>query len=75
MNKGTADGMERGHVLTMWRAGQQAIDRTTARPETIQLPDEQHGVLFVFQTFKRVSYALIISVKDPVTRGDRFSQP
>jgi LysM repeat protein len=75
LNKGTADGMERGHVLTMWRAGQRATDRTTARPETIQLPDEQHGVLFVFQTFQRVSYALIISVKDPVTRGDRFTQP
>lgn len=75
LNKGEVDGLERGHVLALWRAGKQIRDRTTERNETVQLPDEQHGVLFVFQTFKRVSYALIISVKDPVSVGDRFSQP
>ncbi|MBB5206239.1 nucleoid-associated protein YgaU [Inhella inkyongensis] len=75
LNKGQQDGLERGHVLALWRAGKPVTDRTSGRPEAIQLPDEQHGVLFVFQTFKRVSYALIISVKDPVSPGDRFSQP
>lgn len=75
LNKGEVDGLERGHVLALWRAGKQVRDRTLDRNETVQLPDEQHGVLFVFQTFKRVSYALIISVKDPVGVGDRFTQP
>lgn len=75
LNRGEADGLERGHVLALWRAGQQVKDRTSEKGEAVQLPDEQHGVLFVFQTFKRVSYALIISVKDPVRAGDRFSQP
>ena len=75
LNRGEVDGLERGHVLALWRAGKLARDRTTEKNETVQLPDEQHGVLFVFQTFKRVSYALIISVKDPVSAGDRFSQP
>jgi len=75
LNKGEVDGLERGHVLALWRAGKLARDRTSEKAETVQLPDEQHGVLFVFQTFKRVSYALIISVKDPVSVGDRFSQP
>ena len=41
----------------------------------IKLPDERHGVLFVFRVFNRMSYALILSVKDPVTAGDRFTQP
>ncbi len=75
LNKGEADGLERGHVLALWRAGRQVRDRTGEKAELVQLPDEQHGVLFVFQTFKRVSYALIISVKDPVSVGDRFTQP
>ena len=75
LNRGQADGLERGHVLSIWRAGKRVIDRTTERPQEVQLPDEQHGVLFVFQTFNRVSYALIISVKEPVSAGDRFSQP
>lgn len=75
LNRGEADGLERGHVLALWRAGRPVRDSTTERGERVQLPDEQHGVLFVFQTFQRVSYALIISVKDPVSPGDRFSQP
>jgi hypothetical protein len=32
-------------------------------------------VLFVFRVFKRMSYALILSVQDPVKVGDRFTQP
>jgi hypothetical protein len=31
--------------------------------------------LFVFRTFKRMSYALILSTGNPVRRGDRFTQP
>jgi len=75
LNRGSADGVERGHVLTLWRAGRVMKDGTTEKGERVQLPDESHGVLFVFQTFKRVSYALIISVKEPVSAGDRFSEP
>ena len=41
----------------------------------IKLPDERHGVLFVFRVFSRMSYALILSVKEPVSPGDRFTQP
>ena len=75
LNRGMDDGLERGHVLSLWRAGRVIKDRTDERNDSVQLPDEAHGVLFVFQTFKRVSYALIISVKEPVTAGDRFSEP
>jgi len=75
LNRGTRDGIERGHVLAVWRAGSQVIDRTEASRPTIRLPDERHGMLFVFQVFDRVSYALILQVQEPVKRGDRFSQP
>ena len=43
--------------------------------EQIKLPDERHGLLFVFRVFNRMSYALILSAQDPVKRGDRFTQP
>lgn len=75
LNRGSRDGMERGHVLALWQAGRAAVDTTGAKAEVIRLPDERHGVLFVFQVYARVSYALIISVKDPVKPGDRFTQP
>lgn len=75
LNKGSSDGIERGHVLALWRAGARQIDATDAKRTSIKLPDERHGLLFVFRVFDRVSYALIVSVQDPVRAGDRFTQP
>ncbi len=75
LNRGTRDGMERGHVLALWRDGITAIDSTDPSRPTIKLPDERHGTLFVFRVFDRMSYALILTVKEPVKAGDRFTQP
>jgi LysM repeat protein len=75
LNRGQRDGMERGHVLALWRAGSNAVDTTSGGRTPIVLPDERHGLLFVFSVFDRVSYALILSVHEPVRPGDRFTQP
>ena len=75
LNRGSNEGIERGHVLALWRDGATMIDKTDAARPTIKLPDERHGVLFVFRVFKRMSYALILSVQEPVKPGDRFTQP
>jgi LysM domain len=75
LNRGKRDGMERGHVLALWRAGTRTVDSTDAQRTPMRLPDERHGLLFVFRVFDRVSYALIFSVRDPVRAGDRFTQP
>ncbi len=56
------------------RQGGRSTRPRRARPK-IKLPDERHGVLFVFRVFSRMSYALILSVKEPVSPGDRFTQP
>jgi hypothetical protein len=58
------------------RAGVAATDTTTpGQRVAMKLPDERHGVLFVFRVFERVSYALILNVQEPVRAGDRFTQP
>lgn len=76
LNRGSRDGLERGHVLGLWRAGSLARDPTQGGAvQTIRLPDERHGELFVFRTFENLSYALILRVEQPVTSGDRFTQP
>ncbi|MDE2402906.1 MAG: LysM peptidoglycan-binding domain-containing protein [Burkholderiales bacterium] len=75
LNRGTRDGLERGHVLALWRDGNVVRDMTEDKKPFIKLPDERHGLLFVFRTFDRMSYALILTVKDPVKPGDRFTQP
>ena len=75
LNRGQRDGVERGHVLALWRTGVSTTDRTVAERPSMRLPDERNGMLFVFRVFERVSYALILNVTHPVQAGDRFTQP
>jgi hypothetical protein len=75
LNRGAREGMERGHVLALWQAGDRRVDPTDPQRVSMKLPDEEQGLLYVFQVFDRVSYALILSVNAPVRRGDRFTQP
>jgi hypothetical protein len=75
INRGQRDGMERGHILALWRAGVSTTDKVTGDRAALKLPDEKHGALFVFRVFERVSYALILNVQEPVRAGDRFTQP
>ncbi|EHR73087.1 LysM domain-containing protein [Burkholderiales bacterium JOSHI_001] len=75
INRGTKDGVERGHVLALWRAGTNSVDRTSEDRQLLKLPDERVGLLFVFRVFDQVSYALILQSVDPVSPGDRFTQP
>jgi LysM repeat protein len=75
INRGTRDGVERGHILAVLADGERTVDRTFGKPQDIKLPDERHGLLFVFRVFERVSYALVLQVQQPVQAGDRFTQP
>ena len=62
-------------MLALWHDGRREVDPTDGRRTLMKLPDERHGELFVFRVFSRMSYALIMSVKEPVKVGDRFSKP
>jgi len=75
LNRGQRDGVERGHVMALWRDGSRAVDTTDPSKPLMKLPDERVGTLFVFRVFDRVSYALILQSEDPVRPGDRFTQP
>ncbi|MEO7855147.1 MAG: LysM domain-containing protein [Rubrivivax sp.] len=75
INKGARDGLERGHVLALWRQGERTVDRFGDQKTQLQLPNERNGVLFVFRVFDKASYALIMSVNVPVFPGDSFTQP
>nr|WP_239024367.1 LysM domain-containing protein [Ramlibacter humi] len=76
INKGTADGLESGHVLAIQRAGATVVDRTTnGERATIKLPNERNGLLMVFRPFDHLSYALILESGDGVQVGDRVVNP
>lgn len=75
INRGTADGLERGNVLALWHQGAVTRDASVERGDTIKLPDERVGLMLVFRVFDRVSYALILEASEPVVPGDRVSAP
>ncbi len=75
INRGTADGMEPGIVLAILKDGARVIDRSDASRPMMKLPDERNGLLMVFRTFERVSYALILEITDGVRVGDRLINP
>lgn len=75
INRGKRDGMESGHVLAILKDGQQLVDKTDASRPLIKLPNERNGLLMVFRTYEKLSYALILDVTDSVRVGDRLASP
>ena len=75
INRGTRDGMESGHVLAILKDGERLVDKTGAEPTQIKLPDERNGLLMVFRTFERVSYALVLDITSGVKVGDHLVNP
>ena len=43
--------------------------------EFVQPADERTGLLFVFRTFDRVAYAVLLNTTDPVRPGDHARKP
>ena len=75
INKGTRDGLQHGHVLTLLSDGGRLVDRTDPGKPTMKLPDEVNGTLMVFRAFDRVSYGLILDIQNGVKVGDRLVTP
>lgn len=75
INLGSKHGIESGHVLAILKAGARVVDKTDPAWPNIKLPDERNGLLMVFRTFEKVSYALILDIRDGVRIGDRLVSP
>jgi hypothetical protein len=78
INRGKADGIEVGHVLALYNLGGTVRDASkprNARDARIELPDERAGLAFVFRTFDRISYALIMQVTRPISPLDVVQTP
>jgi hypothetical protein len=75
INRGTRDGMESGHVLAILKAGARLVDKTDEARTELKLPDERNGLLMVFRTFEKLSYALVLEITDGAKVGDRLVNP
>jgi hypothetical protein len=75
INKGTLDGVDSGTVLAILKNGARIIDKQDETRPLLKLPDERNGLMMVFRTFDRLSYALILDITDGVRIGDRLASP
>jgi nucleoid-associated protein YgaU len=75
INRGTRDGVQVGYVMAILKDGARVLDKSDATHPLLKLPDERNGLLMVFRTFDRLSYALILEITDGVRVGDRLTSP
>jgi hypothetical protein len=89
ISRGSADGIEVGHVLAINRYGRVIKDpeyvkdkdekntksATGLEPDMIKLPDERIGLLMVFRVFDNVSYALVMQASQPINTLDAVNTP
>jgi hypothetical protein len=77
INRGINDKLVAGNVLAIYKRGIIAFDRTkeSGKEETVTLPDERAGMLMVFQTFDRMSLALVIKADRGIKTGDFVRMP
>lgn len=70
---GTRDGIEEGNVLRIMRHVGTGKDPVTR--ETYKLPDEESGLLMVFRTYEKMSYALVMTATRPIHLLDAVMTP
>jgi len=76
LNKGSNAGVEVGHVLALYRDRSDTFRNfETDKKETITLPPERYGLIFVFRTFEKVAYALVLNSNGAVNLSDLLRNP
>ncbi len=73
LNKGKRDGLEIGHVLAVYQAGEHVYDKVAG--SNVVLPDTRAGLAMVFESFEKVSYAIILKTSRPLKVFDLVKNP
>jgi hypothetical protein len=71
LNKGHRDGLENGHVLALYHNG----EVVKSQGKQVALPDIRNGLLFIFRTFDKVAYGLVMQTRLPVELLDSAQNP
>lgn len=85
LNRGSQAGLEPGHILSIQQRGTTVRDKfrkgglnagtSMGRGSKVQLPDEQIGMVMIFNTTPRMSYALVVESTHEIREGDRARNP
>ncbi len=76
LDLGERDGMEAGHVMRVFQQGEVIKDTVSGKyGDKVKLPDEEAGVVMVFKTFEKVSFALVMSATRSIHIHDYVRTP
>ena len=73
INRGDRDGLQSGDTLAIFKRGELVKDRVVS--ERIRLPDERIGLLMVFDTYEKMSFALVMEADRQIDLGDLLRNP
>jgi hypothetical protein len=73
INRGDREGIKIGNVLAIYKKGELVRDRVSGGK--VALPDERAGLLMVFRTFAKMSFALVLEADRPLAVGDSLQNP
>lgn len=86
LSRGAADGIENGHVFSIYHPGDRITDKYkypdegarqffNPKDSKVTLPNEYVGHVMIFRTFDRVSYGLVMDGLRPVHLNDVLTAP
>ncbi len=73
LDRGIVNGAKTGQVFSVYQKGNITTDPKTG--EKIQLPSERVGLVMIFSTFERVSYAFVLESDLPIKVADEIRSP
>lgn len=77
VNRGSRDGLEAGNILSIYKRGATIADPLAEKRKDrkVILPDERAGMMMIFQTFDKMSLALVLKADRGIKVGDYARQP
>lgn len=75
INRGERDGVEVGDLLATFTKGETIRDNYSKEGGKVKLPNERSGLIMIFKTFDRVSYALVMQSHRVIHRNDVVRTP
>jgi hypothetical protein len=73
INRGEREGLQIGNVLAIYKAGEVVADRV--KGGKVVLPDERSGLMMVFRTFEKMSFALVLEADRALAVNDKVRNP
>lgn len=73
INRGDREGLQVGNVMAIYKTGEVVADRV--KGGKVALPDERAGLLMVFRTFEKMSFALVLESDRALAVNDKVRNP